>query len=105
MSVNNKITIVIVIYNSTDIIFNCLKHLNDFDIIIVNNGKNAKVLDKLSSKNNIKIISPGKNVGMGKGANFAFESIQTDFFFITKSWYWNKWGFNIKTFYYNYKKW
>ena len=82
MNVNNKITIVIVIYNSTDIIFNCLKHLNDFDIIIVNNGKNAKVLDKLSSKNNIKIISPGKNVGMGKGANFAFESIQTDFFLL-----------------------
>ena len=54
MSVNNKITIVIVIYNSTDIIFNCLKYLNNFNIIIVDNGKNSKILDNLKSKNNIK---------------------------------------------------
>ena len=36
----------------------------------------------LKSRNNIKIISPGKNIGMGRGANFAFELVETDFFLL-----------------------
>ena len=82
MNANNNITIVIVIYNSTEIIFNCLKYLNNFNIIIVDNGKNSRVLDNLKLRNNIKIISPGKNIGMGRGANFAFELVKTDFFLL-----------------------
>ena len=79
MNVNNMITIVIVIYNSSNIIFDCLKSLENFKIIIVDNGKNSKTLDKLRLKKNITIVAPGKNVGMGRGANFAFKSIKTDF--------------------------
>ena len=36
----DQITIVIVIYDSTDIIFDCIKNLKNFKIIIVDNGKN-----------------------------------------------------------------
>ncbi len=82
MGVNNEITIVIVIYNSSNIIFDCLKSLDNFKIIIVDNGKNSKVLTQLQQKNNITIVSPGKNIGMGRGANFAFQSIKTDFFLL-----------------------
>ena len=63
MSINNRITIVIVLYNSSDLIFECLKSLNKFNIIIVDNGKNLKYLDKLKQEKNIKIISKNKNLG------------------------------------------
>ena len=82
MDVNNNITIVIIIYNSSNIIFDCLKTLDNFKIIIVDNGKNSKILSQLQSKNNITIISSGKNLGMGRGANLAFQSIKTDFFLL-----------------------
>ena len=82
MDVNNKITIVIVIYNSSNVIFDCLKFLDNFNIIIVDNGKNSKILDQLQLRKNITVISPGKNIGMGRGANFAFQSIKTDFFLL-----------------------
>ena len=82
MDVNNKVTIVIVIYNSSDVIFDCLKFLDNFNIIIVDNGKNSKILDQLQLRKNVTVISPGKNIGMGRGANFAFQSIKTDFFLL-----------------------
>ena len=82
MDVTNNITVIIVMYNSTNIIFNCLKNLNKFNIILVDNGKNSKVLSELSTKDNITIVSPGNNIGMGRGVNFAFRTIQTDFFLL-----------------------
>ena len=56
MNASDKITIVIVLYNSSDIIFKCLETLDNFRIIIVDNGKNSKILNELRLKNNIKII-------------------------------------------------
>ncbi len=82
MNTVNKITIIIVLYNSSDIIFECLKSLNNFQIIIVDNGKNEKVLKELILRDNIKVVSPGKNIGMGRGTNFAFKYIKTDFFLL-----------------------
>ena len=82
MSLNNRITIVIVLYNSSDLIFECLKSLNKFNIIIVDNGKNLKYLDKLKQEKNIKIISKNKNLGYGCGINFAFNYIETEFFLV-----------------------
>ena len=63
MSITNKITVIIVLYNSSEIIFDCLKTLNNFEIIIVDNGKNSTVLKKLGSMNNIKIVSFTNGVG------------------------------------------
>ena len=82
MIINNKITIVIVLYNSSDIIFDCLKSLTKFNILIVDNGKNSTYLKELGKRANIKIITKNKNLGYGRGINFAFEYIKTDFFFI-----------------------
>ena len=82
MSINNRITIVIVLYNSSDLIFECLKSLNKFNIIIVDNGKNSNYLDKLKQEKNIKIISKNKNLGYGCGINFAFNYIETEFFLV-----------------------
>jgi N-acetylglucosaminyl-diphospho-decaprenol L-rhamnosyltransferase len=82
MNINNKITIVIVLYNSTELIFDCFKSLTKFNIIIVDNGKNYNLLNVLERHTNIKIISKNKNLGFGNAINFAFESVKTEFFFI-----------------------
>jgi len=82
MSINNKITIVIVLYNSSNLIFDCLKSLSNFNIIIVDNGKNSSILNQLNNYKNIKIISKNKNLGFGNAVNFAFELIKTEFFFV-----------------------
>lgn len=82
MSINNKITIVIVLYDSTSLIFECLKSLSNFNIIIVDNGKNYNIINILKKNKNIKIITKNKNLGFGNAINFAFEFIKTEFFFI-----------------------
>ena len=76
-----KITIVIVLYNSTDLVLECFKSIKNFRIIVVDNGKNEKILKKIENDFNIeKIIISKKNVGFGKGVNSAIDYIQTDFF-------------------------
>ena len=64
----DQITIVIVIYDSTDIIFDCIKNLKNFKILIVDNGKNQKILSKIGENHNVKIISKNKNLGYGLAA-------------------------------------
>ena len=72
MNTNNKITIIIVLYNSSNLIFDCLKSLKKFNIIIVDNGKNYNLLDVLKRQKNIKIISKNEILGFGNAINFAF---------------------------------
>ncbi len=78
----NKITIIIVIYNSSNLIFDCLKSLKNFKIIIVDNGKNSEFLNKFEKQNNISIISKNKNLGFGNAINFAFQKVTSEFFLI-----------------------
>ena len=83
MILNKHLTIVIILYDSSDLIFKCLKKLNNFNILIVDNGRNSSVLEKLKEYRNIeKIISKNKNLGFGNGVNFAFSYIKTDFFLV-----------------------
>ena len=82
MNINNQITIVIVLYNSSNLIFDCLNSLGKFSIIIVDNGKNLHLLEKLKIKKNITIISKNKNLGYGKAINFAFKFIKSQYFLI-----------------------
>ena len=82
MNTNNQITIVIVLYNSSNLIFDCLNSLDKFSIILVDNGKNLHLLEKLKERKNIKIISKNRNLGYGKAINFAFEFIQSQYFLV-----------------------
>ena len=80
---NKDLTIIIVIYNSTDKIIDLLQQLNNFEIIIVNNGKNEHVISKIKAHKNVKsIISKEKNIGFGRGVNFAFENIDSKYFLV-----------------------
>jgi GT2 family glycosyltransferase len=82
MSFNKKITIVIVIYDSTNLILNCLSQLSNFNIIIVDNKNNIKIIEKLKSYKNISIISKNKNLGFGNAVNFAIEHTSTELFLL-----------------------
>jgi len=78
-----ELTIVIIAYNSNDLLLKCLKNIKKFNIIIVDNGKNNEIFSKISfNENKIKIISKNKNLGFPKGVNFAVEFIKTPYFLI-----------------------
>ena len=83
MNLNKDLTIIIVLYNSSNIIFECLKRLNKFKIIIVDNGNNELILKELKNFKNIEnIISKNKNLGFGNAINFGFEYVKTDYFLV-----------------------
>jgi GT2 family glycosyltransferase len=82
MSFNREITIVIVVYNSTNLIFECLTQLDNFNIIIVDNKNNKKIIEKLKNYKNISIISKNKNLGFGNAINFSVKFIKTKFFLV-----------------------
>ena len=54
------ITIVTVLYNSKKSAQSFFSNLVNFSIIVVDNGRNEKVLEKIKDYKNIKIISKNK---------------------------------------------
>ena len=85
MKIDNlkNVTIVLILYNTTDLIYDLLNNLKNFNVIIVDNGNNKEVIEKIRKNTNvIKIISKNKNLGYAKAVNFAFENIFTDFFLV-----------------------
>jgi len=54
MSNLNKITAVVVLYNTTELVFQCLDKIKGIKIIIVDNGKNEKrIIDLVKNNYNI----------------------------------------------------
>ncbi len=76
------ITIVTVLYNSKKSAQSFFNNLENFSIIVVDNGRNEKVLEKIKGYKNIKIISKNKNIGYGNAINFAVKNVSTRFFLI-----------------------
>jgi len=77
----SDITAVIVIYNVTSIIFDCLKKLKNIDVIIIDNGRNSKEIVKSikENKNIIKYFKSKKNLGFGRACNFGFKHVKTKY--------------------------
>ena len=65
MKVSKDITGIIILYDTTIEIIDCLKRLEDIKFIIVDNGKCDKVIINkvLKFKNIIKYFKPKKNLG------------------------------------------
>ena len=78
----NEITIITVLYNSSEIVENFFDSLKNFKVIVVDNGKNEKILDKIQNFKNIQVISKNKNLGYGRAINFAFGNVSTNFFLV-----------------------
>jgi len=82
IKIYDDVTIVTVLYNSGKIDESFFENLKSFKTIVVDNGRNQPILDKIKNYKNIKIISKNKNLGYGSAVNFAFENISTNFFLI-----------------------
>jgi len=76
-----KITAVIVLYNTTELIFECLDKIKGVKIIIVDNGKNEKkIIDLIKSNYNIfKFFKLKKNIGFGRACNLALKYVSTEY--------------------------
>ena len=77
----SRITAVIVLYNTTDLVFKCLDKIKDVNIIIVDNGKNdLKIINSIKKKYKIlKYFKLNKNIGFGRACNFAFRYVKTEY--------------------------
>ena len=71
------LTIVTVLYDSSELINDLLQNLINFRVIVVDNGNNEQILKNLSNFKNIKVISRKENLGYGKAINFAFEHVKS----------------------------
>ena len=69
-------------YDSTNLIFECLINLKNFNKIIVDNKNDKIIINKLKMYKNISIITKNKNLGFGNAVNFAFEYVDTEHFLI-----------------------
>ena len=54
------LTIVTVLYDSSELINDLLKNLINFRVIVVDNGNNEQILKKLSDFENVKVITQKK---------------------------------------------
>lgn len=75
------ITAVMVLYNVSEIVFNCLDNLKNIKIIIADNGDNDPTLIKKiqNYKNIIKYYNFKKNLGFGRACNFCFNRSKTKY--------------------------
>ena len=76
-----KITAIIVLYNVTEIILECLKNLHNIRVIIADNGDNdPEIIKKIQeNKNIIKYFKFKKNIGFGRACNFCFKYVKTEY--------------------------
>ena len=77
------LTIIIVTFNTPEkIILDCLRSINnnEVNILIIENSNNFSHKNKIKSEfSNVDIICTGKNLGYGKGNNFGFKHIKSEF--------------------------
>ena len=80
----DKITFVIVCFNSSNIIKKCIKSINSkAKILIVENSNNYLIKKELEKKfSNVTVVIAGKNLGYGAGNNLGISKIKTPYAFI-----------------------
>jgi len=78
--VYNKISIIFVIYKSGNILFDNLKNLINFEIVIIDNDNQSKIKNKILEINpSIKYFKMEKNLGISRAVNLAFNKITNEF--------------------------
>ena len=77
----DKVTAVIVLYDASNIVLDCIKNLENIKLIIVDNGRNDnELIDKIKKSENLfKYINPERNLGFGKACNLAYKQVKTEF--------------------------
>jgi len=79
--VSNELTIIIVLFEEDDeLVFNCLKNIQNFRVIIVDNANNNNLKKNIEKKFDIQnYILNKKNVGFTKAANQAIKFCKTEY--------------------------
>ena len=78
--IEKNISAIIVIYDVTNEIFECIKNLQNIRIIIVDNGNcDKKIVEQIRKLKNIKYIKSKKNLGFGRANNFGFRYVDTKY--------------------------
>ena len=77
--ISNQITILIVSYNSDEILLKNIKKLKNFNIIIVDNFINNKLFNKINNYTNIRYLKNNKNLGEGEAASFGLNYVNTKY--------------------------
>ena len=80
----NKVTIIILIYEENlDVIYECLKSIKNFRIIIIDNSNNAKRRDLIEKDFKIeKYFLNKNNYGFSKAINIGIKNCSTDYLLI-----------------------
>ncbi len=77
--IDKELTIIIITYNSENIIEECLRNIlhSKFNIIVVDNASTDNTVEISSRFPEIKILQPGKNLGYGRAANLGLKESST----------------------------
>ena len=79
---NKDLTIIIVTFNSSEVIEQCLSCLNlaKYDVVVVDNASADNTSQIVSEKfPQVKLIQSDKNLGYGRANNIGLRQAQTDF--------------------------
>lgn len=82
---NKELTIVIVTFNSAEVIEKCLKSfdISKYDVLVIDNRSSDKTIEIVkNSFEFVKIIENSKNLGYGRANNIALNQAQTPFVLI-----------------------
>tara|TARA_B100000902_G_scaffold359748_1_gene375848 strand:+ start:18403 stop:19290 length:888 start_codon:yes stop_codon:yes gene_type:complete len=102
MSIFKEITLIIVTYNSDNLITQNLEILKKFNIIIIDNSSHENIKSIVKYFDNIKYIKPKKNLGYGKANNIGVFNALTKYVLIVNPDIILKLD-SIEELYYNYK--
>jgi len=78
MNIFDDITLIIVTYNSDNLIKKNLDVLKKFKTIIVDNSNNSKIVSIIEDFKNIKYFKMNSNIGYGKANNFGISKCDTE---------------------------
>jgi GT2 family glycosyltransferase len=77
------VTIIIVTYNSGEVIGDCLDSLgNNLNVIIVDNNSSDNTKEIIARYQHVKLVELDKNYGFGVANNFGLMEVKTNFAFL-----------------------
>lgn len=80
---NKDLTIVFSSFESQVLLGKILKSIKNYNIIVVENSNNLTIKKNLEKKfKNVKVIIPGKNIGLAKSYNIGIREAKTKYVFL-----------------------
>jgi GT2 family glycosyltransferase len=79
---NKELTIIIVTFNSAEIIENCLKSfdISKYEVLVIDNNSSDKTVEVVrNSYKLVEVIENSKNLGFGRANNIGLNQAQTPF--------------------------